>query len=155
MGVKDWRPGKWTKHGDVLVRVAGNLGDKNPFDYGGLIVFDVWQREPEHQYVAAEFWFEPEEGKGDHYEVYRFNVEPDVLKDLDWIASSDTGNWDVIAENAGIERHVIERMAVSNDPLERAQVYRMVGDYHGWENIDSYPVALTREEIEVRWPEFA
>jgi hypothetical protein len=31
----------------------------------------------------------------------------------------------------------------------------MVGDYHGWENIDVYPVSLTREELAVRWPEFA
>jgi hypothetical protein len=117
VGVKDWRPGTWEKHGEVLVRVAGNLGDKNPFDYGGLIVFDVWQKQPDHMYVAAERWSEPthsEDPSNDRYWVYRFDVEPNVLNELDWV------DWNAIARFVGIERHAIERMATSNDPLERA-----------------------------------
>jgi hypothetical protein len=37
--------------------------------------------------------------------------------------------------------------------VARAYVYRAIGDYHGWENLDGYPLTLTREEAEKRYEE--
>lgn len=43
------------------------------------------------------------------------------------------------------------RLFISNNPVERADAWRAVGEYHGWENLDSYPLRLTRKEVEERY----
>jgi hypothetical protein len=39
----------------------------------------------------------------------------------------------------------------SEDPRLRAMAWQAVGDYHGFENIDDYPLRLTRAEAEERY----
>lgn len=40
----------------------------------------------------------------------------------------------------------------SDDPRVRAFAYEALGDYHGYENLDSYPLTFTsREEVEARY----
>lgn len=41
----------------------------------------------------------------------------------------------------------------SEDPVERAQAYRSIADYHGYENFDSYPLTLTEDEAQARYAE--
>ncbi len=36
---------------------------------------------------------------------------------------------------------------LSSDPLARAKSWEMVGVYHGWDNLDSYPQYLTRKDV--------
>lgn len=149
MSKKDWRPDQELrrKRGEVFIRILGNLGDKNPLDYGGLIVYEVLDDDIE--YISAEYWNEPL--TEDHpYWVYRFDVPRDVFKDLNWVH-----NWDQIAAFVGMSKEAIFRMGYSEDPLKRAEVFRFVGEYHGWENIDGSPDKFTREEMEERWPEYA
>lgn len=149
MSVKDWRPDQESQRpwGDVQIRVLGNLGDKHPLDYGGLIVYEVIDDDIE--YIRAEHWNEPL--TEDHlYWVYRFDVEKDVFKDLSWV-----GRWAKIARFAGMHLEALFMLGLSENPLERAEVYRLVGEYHGWENIDGSPEKFTREEMEKRWPEYA
>lgn len=39
----------------------------------------------------------------------------------------------------------------SNDPTRLAHAYRAIGDYHGWDNLDGYPLTFTkRREVERR-----
>jgi len=149
MSVKDWRPDREPprQRGDVKIQVIGNLGDANPLDYEGLIVYELW--DDDLYYVEAEYWNAPEYDSGPYW-VYRFSVENDVFMDLSWVK-----DWDRVARYAGILPVEFWRAARSRDPLDRAQVYRIVGEYHGWENIDSDPEKYTREEMEKRWPEYA
>jgi hypothetical protein len=150
MSKKDWRPDQEDrrKRGEVYIRILGNLGDKHPLDYGGLIVYEVLDDDLE--YIQAEYWNEPLE-ENRPYWVYRFDIPKDVFRDLNWVS----GHWDRIAQFAGMSTEALFRMGYSEDPLERAEVYRLVGEHEGWENIDEYPEKLSREEMEERWPEYA
>ena len=47
--------------------------------------------------------------------------------------------------------HAFIGMFLSDDPCERAWAWRAVGEYHGFENLDSYPLTLTRAEVEARY----
>lgn len=149
MSVKDWQPDQGSRRprGDVQIRVLGNLGDKHPLDYGGLIVYEV--QDDDLYFIAAEYWSEPLT-EDQPYLVYRFDVEKDAFKDLNWVH-----DWDRIAAFVGMSTEALFRMGYSEDPLERAEVFRLVGEYHGWENIDENPARFTREEMEKRWPEYA
>lgn len=136
------------------IHVFGNLGDAHPFDHGGFIIFDVFDSSRGRQWTAAEFWRAPQEGEV--YErderafvVYGFTIEDDVLTDLAWV------DWVKIAEFAGFQARDIQTMGTSPDPMIRARLYEIVGNYYGWDNIDSGPELFTREELEIRWPEFA
>jgi hypothetical protein len=43
----------------------------------------------------------------------------------------------------------------SDDPLRRAWVWKAIGEFHGFENLDSYPLRLTRSEAKERYKEKA
>jgi len=194
------------------VVVLGNLGDKSPLDYGGLIVFRYVNRGK--AYIGAEYWDEPleeeqrkykvwtaelapgmdlgefatreeaireirkrlkpvyemtesstkvefwvdnawvggaflDERGEDRYTVYRFDIEDDPVKDLNW------ADWFAIVDTMGVSVTELGEMSISPNPLQRAELYRMVGDHHGWDNIDGYPLRLSRPEMEERWPKSA
>lgn len=151
IGPREWSPSSGRKRGGVLINVLGNLGDQNPFDYGGFIVYRVRDTDktgPHSRWIEAEYWFEPETETSD-YEVYRWTIASDVFKDLNWV-----GAWDDVADCAGIKYDEFMKLGRSPNPLDRAVVYEAVGRYHGFENLDSYTETFTREELEGRWPEF-
>jgi hypothetical protein len=155
LGPREWSPRSKEdrERGKVEIKILDNLGDKKPFDYGGFIVYrvrDPKKTGPDASWIQAEFWHEPIEEQPDRYDVYRWQVEYDVMKDLNWV-----DNWGEIAEYVGISLEELKKEAQSGNPLDRAGVYRMVADYHGFENLDSYPETYTRKEMEERWPEFA
>ena len=161
---RDWSP-TWEgerKRGAALIKVIGNLGDEHPFDYGGFIVYrvaDPTKTGSESRWTAVEYWGEPTEvdrddPKKDTYQVFRWNIENDVLKDLDWVEGSDLGGWEAVAKSVGMSLEKLKKDARSGNALDRAWIYKLVGDFYGIDNLDSYPLELTREEMEKRWPEF-
>jgi hypothetical protein len=155
LGPREWSPRskKDRERGEVEIKVLGNLGDASPFDYGGLIVYrvrDPGKTGPEASWIQAEFWHEPMEEQPDRYDVYRWQIAYDAMKDLSWV-----DNWKEISEFVGVSLEELKKQSQSGNPLDRAGVYRAVADYHGFENLDSYPEKYTREEMEKRWPEFA
>lgn len=56
-----------------------------------------------------------------------------------------------IASYAGLEPDELRRMFCSADVHELAQAYLLLADYHGMENLDSYPIMLTRKEARERY----
>lgn len=50
----------------------------------------------------------------------------------------------------------IAELLCSENPIDRAHAYRAIGEYHGWDNLDSYPLTLTRAEAKARftWEKF-
>ena len=58
-----------------------------------------------------------------------------------------------IAEFIGMEVDELAEHFCSEDALKRAAAYRAVGDYHGFENLDSYPLTMTRREVKSRYKE--
>lgn len=139
-----------------------NLGDANPLDYGGYFIYrdktGVYEEE-------AEFWHEPED-ENSPITVYRFALERKKMVgpylvpfgyDDSWhhpVASYD--EWfhkDLagVASFVGATKTELERAFCSADPVDRAIAYRAIGEYHGFENLDSYPITVSAREAEKRY----
>lgn len=162
-GPKEWSPRK----GEKVVTIA-NLGDVYPLDYGGFIIRKRTSPDKISPTFEAEYWPEPDEdGK---YTIYVFDIDRLKLVDgylvpfnyrPDWphpVERYDEwfhDNLEGVASAIGTTKEALEADFISEDPIARAWAYFGVGSYHGFENLDNYPVTLTRKEMEKRWPEFA
>lgn len=137
-------------------KLLANLGDASPLDYGGLFVLvdETGVYPPELEKLE-----EPcEDDKGGSFTVYRVVLDKctyqnGILSDnrfhpehAAWFADSA----DRIASFVGMEHHDLVRLLCSSDPLELAEGYRCVFDYHGWDEGDSYPLKLSRKEARAR-----
>ena len=142
-------------------RLVANLGDTTPLEYGGYFVY----RDATGVYPPeAELLREPEDGNAlddpaARWTVYRFILEPctfvdGVLSDNPfhpghavWFADSLVG----LASFTGQTELELITAFCSDDARVRADAWRTVGDYHGYENLDSYPIELTRAEVKRRY----
>lgn len=120
---------------------------------------------------------EPKPEEPENYEVRRFSLERctwtpklfdmGVLSDnkyhpdhAAWWAAPEGGKKDRpqdstylsgVCSFADVELDELRRMFCSEDALQRAQAYRLIGEYHGWANLDDYPLMLTKTEVEERY----
>jgi hypothetical protein len=133
--------------------LVANLGDVNP-EYGGYFVYrdstGVYTEEAE--YVDAS-------DNPDDTRIYRFTLDKctfidGVLSDNPyhpempaWFADSLAG----IAACCDTTPEALRDMLCSNDPCQRAEAYRNIGSYHGFENLDSYPLELSDEQVIARY----
>ena len=64
----------------------------------------------------------------------------------------DTSYLSGVASSIGTSLSELRTLFCSDNPLDRATAYRAVGEYHGFENLDSYPLRFdTRAEVEARY----
>lgn len=148
--------------------LIANLGDVNPLEYGGYFVY----RDTTGVYPPeAELLVEPCEGES-KYTIYRFILEPctfvdGVLSDNKfhpdypaWFATpeaqkaerpQDTTYLSRICETHGIDRDELIKSFCSEDPIDRAHAWRMVGEYHGFENLDQSPASMSKAEVRKRY----
>jgi hypothetical protein len=135
---QDWSPRKVK---DPLVLLAS--GDEDPF-----IVYQVYDEKIRAYRTLGEHW---QKISGDwedgtvQFHCYRFEVEDNVAKDLDWV------EWERIASMIGRDLESLMADAKSPDPLTRAWLYDAVGSYYGWENIDAYPEMESQAFLAKRW----
>jgi hypothetical protein len=107
------------------------------------------------------------------FAVYRFPLEPfkRVVMDRDGVVLVPRswchtwphpltsyepwfkGDLPAAAALVGTTVTALHRKLCSDDVLDRVEVYRAIGDYHGYANLDSEPQTLTREELDERWKE--
>lgn len=117
-------------------RIVGSVGDVNwPSYSGGPIVKD------EVGNYALE-WIEPPEETERRFTVYRVDLDRESLPG--WI------NAVAVMQGEG-GPSVLRRRWRSRDPKTRASARWMVGSYYGWNDLDSYPLRLTRRQIEERY----
>lgn len=146
------------------------LGDADPIDHGGYwILRDKTGVYPEE----AELLVVPDNEDGE-YTIYRFTLEPctyvnGVLSDnkfhpdhAAWWAGTekerkfrpqDTTYLKNIADFIGMDVDELAGHFCSEDALQRATGYRAVGDYHGFDNLDNYPLTMKRREVKARYKE--
>lgn len=150
-------------------KLLAQLGDANPIEYGGFFVYcDETGVYPEE----AELLISPEEDTGT-WIVYRFVLDrlkragedgqylvPFAYEPTTWkypVRQYDEWfNEDLsrVASFVGQDVEEMRDMLCSGDAVERAFAYRSIGEYHGFLNLDSYPVTFnTREEVEARYSE--
>lgn len=143
-----------------------NLGDANPLEYGGYFIYrDETGVHPEQ----AEYLIPIEEDGT--YTIYRIVLDRLKLVDGYLVPYEYDKNWappakrydewfhrdlENVTSFVGTTKEDLEAAFTSADPLVRAEAYRAIGDYHGWDNLDAYPLTnLTRAEVEERYPDFA
>lgn len=140
-------------------KVAGRVGDVNPIDHcGGFIYIDeTGVYPPEVEYIDA-----PTEFSGEPWKIYRFILEPctyinGVLSDNKhhpnyavWFSKDLMA----LAEFIGGSVDELIHDFTEGTIKEKAAAWLAVGDYHGYDNLDSYPLVITnRAEVEVRYAE--
>ena len=146
------------------------LGDKNPIDHGGYWIL----RDTTGVYTEeAELLMVPDDEDG-KYTICRFTLDRctfinGVLSDNKfhpdksaWWAKTeeerkarpqDSTYLKNIADFIGIAVEELVDHFCSEDALKRAVAYRAVGDYHGFNNLDDYPLTMKRREVKARYKE--
>lgn len=153
--------------------MIANLGDVNPFDYDGFFIFI--DEKNEYQPEAALLQAENPNDENTTYTVYRFSLEKctyqnEILSDNNfhpeisaWWAKSEKERQDRpqdrtylknVADYADYPEEQMIADFCSDDPIKRAEAYRAIGEYHGFDNFDSYPLTgLSRKEVEKMYKE--
>jgi hypothetical protein len=141
-------------------KLVANLGDVNPIDYGGFFVFidETGAYDPE-----AELLVSPDSDEGE-WQVYRFSLPKctfinGILSDNKfhpghpaWFANPGAENLSGVAECCGDAVDSLITDLCSDNVSNRASAYRAIGQYHGFENLDSYPLTFkSRAEVEQRY----
>ena len=121
-----------------------NLGDVNWEEHGGYFVYrDTTGVYPEE----AEFVL-PEDDGGTRYRFIldRLKMVDGFLVPIryesDWphpVKSYDEWFHEDLSKVAafiGTDLESMRKMLCSENPLQRAEAYRAIGEYHGWENLD-------------------
>jgi hypothetical protein len=139
-------------------QLIANLGDASPIDYGGYFVY----RDLTGVYTEeAEVLESPEDDSGE-WTVYRFALDRCTLANgilSDNAFHPEIPAWfsddiDAIASATGDNASLIRSSFCSSDPLQRANVYRLLGEHSGFINLDQYPTTFTdRAEVEARYSE--
>jgi len=151
--------------------LIANLGDASPIDYGGYFIYrDTTGVYPEE----GEKLFADENGDGERvWTVHRFTLDRlkqiqvgeticlvPIRYDETWphpVTSYDEWFHKDLAGVAAFVGQSVQELRdafCSDDPRVRAFAYEAIGDYHGWENLDGYPLTFeSREEVEARYEE--
>jgi hypothetical protein len=155
-------------------KMVANLGDASPLDYGGYFVFEDETEVYPPEAELLELVDENDENSA--YIVFRFILErctwqngilSDNLFNPDhaaWFAQPESKRAERpqdstylrdVADYCGIDEQVLRMQFCSPLSIERANAYRCIGEYHGFENLDSYPLTISRQEAESRYPQYA
>lgn len=139
-------------------RRIANLGDVNPLDYGGLYVYIDRTKQYEAEIELLDV--ADTEDEQPQWKIYRTPIDrctfvDGVLSDNKfhpelpaWFAKSLPS----IAETAGIDELALITALCGEDIVQRAEAYRDIASYHGWENFDAYPrMYAKRSELPRRW----
>lgn len=153
-------------------KFVANLGDASPIEYGGMFLY-----EDETGVYAPELekLDEPTDDEDADSDDARWTVRRVTLDKLKLHRQEDTlylvsdayepswpypasqyVEWFVkdladVADTMGTTRQELETALCGDDIQARAWAYQCVYDHHGWDNGDSYPLSLTRKEVEARY----
>ena len=133
--------------------VYGQIGDINPLDYSGGVVYQSGYGEPVLEWTHG---LEGIEGVGPYdedvedveLEVYRVPVADDVIDDLNWMKEED---WDSVADSIGMPVDELKEHAKSDNVMARASVYEAIAGHYGWGELDTYPEKYKYSELEKTW----
>jgi hypothetical protein len=148
-----------------------NLGDVDPIDHDGYFVFvdetGVYPAEAERLESPPDDGDMWDDETGDYsnsarWIVHRFSLDRCTFTDgvlSDNRFHPDHPAWfaddlESAASCMDFGEPDLRTAFCSDDPIRRANAYRAVGDYHGFDNLDSYPLTLSRDEVKSRYPQY-
>jgi len=122
-------------------RCVANLGDRDPLDHGGLFVYvdRTGVYPPEMERVEPD-----EDGSLEVRRVVLDRYHPNYPA---WYAK-DIGS---VASFVGCDPEELCEDLCGSDPIPRAEAYRGILDYFGWDNGDDYPLTITVSEARQRY----
>ncbi len=148
---------------------VANLGDRDPLNYSGFFVYVDQTGVYDPKCVLLErITDDSVTGSAERWQVWRFDIprctdtngivsdncfHPDHPA---WFAKpeserterpQDTTYLRNVCESNGITETELRAMLCASDPVLRAYGYRMIGDYHGFDNFDNYPKTFTRKDL--------
>lgn len=118
----------------------GTIGDVNPIEYGGGIIFD-------DEYYPTLEYTHGLEADGEALCIYRVNLDADIFDFHDWVDYEDLA----LAMEISTDELLVIRN--SNCPLARASVIEAIGHLYGWGELDWYPLTMSEQELAQRWDE--
>lgn len=150
-------------------KCVGNIGGVSP-EHGACYVFE----DTTGAYPAEAEYIMPHTLDGDEYryQVYRFILDRctfigGILSDNKyhpehpaWFAKpeseranrpQDTTYLRNVADSCGFTVENLVNMFIDEKPCARAYAYLAVGDYHGYDNLDAYPLDLSEDELYIRY----
>ncbi len=132
-------------------QILGRIGDVDPIEYGGGIVFQT-EYGPVLEYTRG-LEGEDVDAEDDHEHsaklpLYRVDIDDDALKDLSWLKPDDLKS---IARTMDRTVSDLRKAAKSSNVMERVSFYEDVAGYYGWDNIDHYPFEIAVVELNERW----
>ena len=136
-------------------KLIAKLGDVHPIDYGGAFAYEdaTGVYDPEVELIETEEDCE-------RWTVYRFSIDPctfinGILSDNKFhpeLTALFADSLEAVAETYGRAASDIIHSLTSGSLQDRAQAWLNIGNYHGMENLDSYPLTFTdRAEVEARY----
>lgn len=145
------------KTNQPIWKQVAQLGDAHPLDNGGLFVYEdtTGVYPPEAEKLEC-----PEDDENGKFTVHRFILEPctfhnGILSDNKfhpdhpaWFADS-LGS---IGNTFGQPVAELIDSLVNGNTVSKALAWQSIGEFHGMDNLDSYPLTLTRAEVEARYP---
>ena len=130
------------------------LGDQNPADHGGGYLLLVREHGEDRPYLEFVVWEDgdEEDAKG---RLYGVPVDENVWTGLcSWVKPRDR---DRVAAFVGLDSEdpqdpTVQAWRRGTGTLEqRARIILDVASYHGWVNLDEYPIEVDRETVRRRW----
>lgn len=123
-------------------RRIGAIGDVNPVDYGGGVIYKVTGNpEPVLEYVHGL-------DGGDTSKMmtlYRVEVPDDVFGYHNWV------NIESVASAIGADPEELRRAGKSKKLMDRVWAIEAIASTHGWHELDHYPFDMTEAELRRRW----
>lgn len=118
------------------MEILGKIGDVNPVDYDGGVIIDTGH--------GPQLFYYQNQGESDTVRVYRVFISDDMASDLAWV------DWSALCKFLGGDEESEPIQDGFNGSIAtKAQIYAYVAAYHGWANLDSDPVEMTRTEAEI------
>jgi hypothetical protein len=139
-------------------KLVAQLGDADPISYGGYFVYEdaTGVHPPEAELLESPDDDDAPEG----WTVYRFPLERCTF--IDGVLSDNSYHpecpaWfaddlNSVASCMGLDVQALRDDLCSADPIRLAEAYRAIGEYHGFINMDEYPISdFDRSQLEARY----
>ena len=119
-------------------RIIGHIGDVSWPQYEGGPIYKSADGSYSLEYIV------PDENESrPRYWVYRVDLDKEPLPE--WVNPHD------ISQSTSISPTIIRKNWNDPNPRNRAWARWEVANYYGWENLDGYPLVLTRREVQQRY----
>lgn len=128
---------KLARRAENIGRVVGHVGDVNWPAYDGGPILRT------NDGYMLEYVLSPESNGTHKYMIFRTRLDREPIPS--WINVRDVANF------SGMSPSVLRQWWRSRDVRRRAAARETVASYHGWENLDQYPLNLTKREVYLRY----